>query len=119
MTLRDQIKLDNLKHWLRNLFGCDLKIFGWGQPQPLPQTHPHPQPQPQQQLQPDILQFTCRGGEAFPYNEIVKCMAVAVVVAVAVAVAVSGGGAVAVAMASLTKCFWNHIQKDSLINVWR
>ena len=34
-------------------------------------------------------------------------------VAVAVAVAVSGGGAVAVA--SLTKRFFNHIQKDFLI----
>ena len=42
----------------------------------------------------------------------VKYMAVAV----AVAVAVSGGGAVAVA--SLTKRFFNHIQKDFLINVW-
>ena len=39
-------------------------------------------------------------------------------VAVAVAVAVSGGGAVAVAMAGLTKRFFNHIQKDFLINVW-
>ena len=36
-------------------------------------------------------------------------------VAVAVAVAVSGGGAVAVA--GLTKRFFNHIQKDFLINV--
>ena len=36
--------------------------------------------------------------------------------AVAVAVAVSGGGAVAVA--GLTKIFFNHIQKDFLINVW-
>ena len=35
--------------------------------------------------------------------------------AVAVAVAVSGGGAVAVA--GLTKRFFNHIQKDFLINV--
>ena len=35
-------------------------------------------------------------------------------VAVAVAVAVSGGGAVA----GLTKRFFNHIQKDFLINVW-
>ena len=42
----------------------------------------------------------------------VKYMAVAV----AVAVAVSGGGAVAVA--GLTKRFYNHIQKDFLINVW-
>ena len=41
----------------------------------------------------------------------VKYMAVAV----AVAVAVSGGGAVAVA--GLTKTFFNHIQKDFLINV--
>ena len=36
--------------------------------------------------------------------------------AVAVAVAVSGGGAVAVA--GLTKRFFNHIQKDFLIDVW-
>ena len=36
-------------------------------------------------------------------------------VAVAVAVAVSGGGAVAVA--GLTKRFFNHIQKDFLINL--
>ena len=35
---------------------------------------------------------------------------------VAVAVAVGGGGAVAVA--GLTKRFFNHIQKDFLINVW-
>ena len=42
----------------------------------------------------------------------VKYMAVAV----AVAVAVSGGGAVAVA--GFTKRFFNHIQKDFLINVW-
>ena len=41
-------------------------------------------------------------------------------VAVAVAVAVSGCGAVAVAVpvAGLTKSFFNHIQKDFLINVW-
>ena len=43
-------------------------------------------------------------------------------VAVAVAVGVSGGGAlaqpVAVAVAGLTKRFFNHIQKDFLINVW-
>ena len=40
--------------------------------------------------------------------------------AVAVAVAVSGGGAVAMAVsvAGLTKRFFNHIQKDFLINVW-
>ena len=40
--------------------------------------------------------------------------------AVAVAVAVTGGGAVAVALAvaGLTKRFFNHIQKDFLINVW-
>ena len=40
--------------------------------------------------------------------------------AVAVAVAVGGGGAVAVAVAvaGLTKRFFNHIQKDFLINVW-
>ena len=42
----------------------------------------------------------------------VKYMAVAV----AVAAAVSGGGAVAVA--GFTKRFFNHIQKDFLINVW-
>ena len=36
---------------------------------------------------------------------------------VAVAVAVGGGGAVAVAVAGLTKRFFNHIQKDFLINV--
>ena len=39
-------------------------------------------------------------------------------VAVAVAVAVSDGGAVPVAVAGLTKRFFNHIQKDVLINVW-
>ena len=41
-------------------------------------------------------------------------------VAVAVAVAVSEGDAVAVAVpvAGLTKRFFNHIQKDFLINVW-
>ena len=45
-------------------------------------------------------------------------------VAVAVAVAVSGGGAmavpvpVAVPVVGLTKRFFNHIQKDFLINVW-
>ena len=39
-------------------------------------------------------------------------------VAVAVAVAVSGGGAVAVAVAGLTKRFFNHIQKNFLINIW-
>ena len=48
----------------------------------------------------------------------IKSMAVAV----AVAVAVSGGGAVAVAVAvavaGLTKRFFNHIQKDLLINGW-
>ena len=46
----------------------------------------------------------------------VKYMAVAV----AVAVAVSGGGAVAVAVpvAGLTKRFFNHIQKNFLINLW-
>ena len=37
---------------------------------------------------------------------------------VAVAVAVGRGGAVAVAVAGLTKRFFNHIQKDFLINVW-
>ena len=41
-------------------------------------------------------------------------------VAVAVAVAVTAGGAVALAVpvAGLTKSFFNHIQKDFLINVW-
>ena len=40
--------------------------------------------------------------------------------AVDVAVAVSGGGAVPVPVpvAGLTKRFFNHIQKDFLINVW-
>ena len=38
-------------------------------------------------------------------------------VAVAVPVAVSGGGAVAVPVAGPTKIFFNHIQKDFLINV--
>ena len=37
---------------------------------------------------------------------------------VAVAVAVSGGGVVAVAVAGLTKRFFDHTQKDFLINVW-
>ena len=42
----------------------------------------------------------------------IKCMAVAV--------AVSAGEAVAVAMpvAGLTKRFFNHMQKDFLINIW-
>ena len=35
-----------------------------------------------------------------------------------VAVAVGGGGAVAVDVAGLTKRFFNHVQKDFLINVW-
>ena len=52
------------------------------------------------------------------YKYMIKYMAVAI----AVAVAVSGGGAVAVAVAvavpGLTKRFFNHIQKDFLINVW-
>ena len=41
-------------------------------------------------------------------------------VVVAVALAVIGGGAVAVAVhvASLTKRFFDHIQKYFLINVW-
>ena len=39
-------------------------------------------------------------------------------VAVAVAVTVSGGGAVAVPVPGLTKRFFNHVQKDFLINVW-
>ena len=59
-----------------------------------------------------ILLPSYRGGLRPPYKYIVKYMAVAV----AVAVAVSGGGAVAVA--GLTKRFFNHIQKDFLINVW-
>ena len=44
----------------------------------------------------------------------IKCMAVAV----AVTVAVSGGGALAVPVAGLTERFFNHIQKDFLINFW-
>ena len=41
-------------------------------------------------------------------------------VAVAVAAALSWGGAVVVAapVAGLTKSFFNHLQKDFLINVW-
>ena len=39
-------------------------------------------------------------------------------VAVAGAVAVNEGGAVAVVVAGLTKRYFNHIQKDFLINVW-
>ena len=39
-------------------------------------------------------------------------------VAVAVAVAVSEGGAAAVAVAGITKRFFDHIQKDFLINFW-
>ena len=39
-------------------------------------------------------------------------------VAVAVAVSVGGAVAVAVAVAGLTKRFFNHIQKDFLINVF-
>ena len=54
------------------------------------------------------------GGLHPPYQYIVKYMAVAV----AIAVAVNGAGAVAVAVAGLTKRFFNHIQKDFLINVW-
>ena len=44
----------------------------------------------------------------------------AVAIAVGVAVAVSGAVAVAVPVpvAGLTKRFFNHIQKDFLINVW-
>ena len=54
------------------------------------------------------------GGRSPPYKYMIKYMAVAV------AVAVGGGGAVAVAapIAGLTKRFFNHIQKDFLINVW-
>ena len=59
-----------------------------------------------------VLYYLVIGGLRPPYKYIVKYMAVAV----AVAVAVSGGGAVAVA--GLTKRFFNHIQKDFLINVW-
>ena len=61
-----------------------------------------------------------RGGEA-PSSVIVVCRSrIQDQVAVAVAVAVGGGGAVAVAVAvaGLTKRFFNHIQKDFLINVW-
>ena len=57
------------------------------------------------------------GGASPPYYKyVIKYMAVAV----AVAVAVSGGRAVAVAVpvAGLTKGFFNHIQKNFLINVW-
>ena len=36
----------------------------------------------------------------------------------AVAVAVSRGGVVVVPVAGLTTRFFNHIQKDFLINVW-
>ena len=55
-----------------------------------------------------------RGGEA-PSSVIVVCRS-RIQDQVAVAEAVSGGGAVAVA--GLTKRFFNHIQKDFLINVW-
>ena len=44
----------------------------------------------------------------------IKWMAVAVAVRVCVTVPV----AVAVSVAGLTKIFFNHIQKDFLINVW-
>ena len=56
-----------------------------------------------------------RGGEA-PSSVIVVCRS-RIQDQVAVAVAVGGGGAVAVAVAGLTKRFFNHIQKDFLINV--
>ena len=55
-----------------------------------------------------------RGGEA-PSSVIVVCRSR---IQDQVAVAVGGGGAVAVAVAGLTKRFFNHIQKDFLINVW-
>ena len=55
-----------------------------------------------------------RGGEA-PSSVIVVCRSR---IQAQVAVAVGGGGAVAVAVAGLTKRFFNHIQKDFLINVW-
>ena len=55
-----------------------------------------------------------RGGEA-PSSVIVVCRSR---IHDQVAVAVGGGGAVAVAVAGLTKRFFNHIQKDFLINVW-
>ena len=55
-----------------------------------------------------------RGGEA-PSSVIVVCRSR---IQDQVAVAVVGGGAVAVAVAGLTKRFFNHIQKDFLINVW-
>ena len=55
-----------------------------------------------------------RGGEA-PSSVIVVCGSR---IQDQVAVAVGGGGAVAVAVAGLTKRFFNHIQKDFLINVW-
>ena len=57
-----------------------------------------------------------RGGEA-PSSVIVVCRS-RIQAQVAVAVAVGGGGVVAVAVAGLTKRFFNHIQKDFLINVW-
>ena len=55
-----------------------------------------------------------RGGEA-PSSVIVACRPR---IQDQVAVAVGGGGAVAVAVAGLTKRFFNHIQKDFLINFW-
>ena len=62
------------------------------------------------------LHTPLRGGEA-PSSVIVVCRS-RIQDQVAVAVAVGGGGAVAVAVAGLTKRFFNHIQKDFLINVW-
>ena len=109
----------NRKHWLRNLFGCDYNIFLPKQPQAQPQPQPHPpsQPQPQQQPQPCILLSSYGGWLRPPYKYMIKYVAVAV----AVAVAVRGGRAVAwaVPVAGLTKRFFNHIQKDFLINVSR
>ena len=48
----------------------------------------------------------------------IKYMAVAVAVAVSGGVAVPVAVPVAVLVAGLTKRFFNHIQKDFLINVW-
>ena len=61
-----------------------------------------------------VSYYPVMGGLRPPYKYIVKYIAVPV----AVAVAVSEGGDVAVAVAGLTKRFFNHIQKDFLINGW-
>ena len=80
---------------------------------------PKPQPQP-----PDPGSWICiyyddaAGG--FAPSSVIRVCRSRIQDQVAVAVAVSGGGAVAVAVpvAGLTKRFFNHIQKDCLINVW-